>query len=160
LAFMVAWAAGTRLVRVPIRRLVQTVEAWRRGDDTARTGIVTDASELSILAHAIDTYMNELVADRIARRAAEESRDLLLREMEHRVKNLLAIVQAVVRQTLKGEVAPQVFVGRCHVDGGEREAGWIDPYAAAISRHPANACDRRLRRVRRKIRWRWTLKWL
>ena len=110
LAFMVAWVAGSRLFRVPIRRLVQTVEAWRRGDDAARTGIVTDASELSILAHAIDTYMNELVADRTARRAAEESRDLLLREMEHRVKNLLAMVQAVVRQTLKGEVAPQVLI--------------------------------------------------
>ena len=38
--------------------------------------------------------------------------------------------------------------------------GRIGLYAAAISRHVANAFDRSSRKVRREIRWRWTLKWL
>jgi two-component sensor histidine kinase len=108
-AFVLAWAAGTRLFRDPIRQLVRTVEAWRRGDDTARTGIGFGGSELSILAHAIDSYMDDLVTGRSARQAAEESRDLLLHEMEHRVKNTHATVQAVVRQTLKGRVEPEIL---------------------------------------------------
>lgn len=108
-AFALAWVVGTRLFRDPIRQLVGTVEAWRRGDSTARTGIASGGSELSILAQAIDGYMNELVVGRDARRAAEESRDLLLREMEHRVKNTLATVEAIVRQTLKGRVGPEVL---------------------------------------------------
>jgi two-component sensor histidine kinase len=113
-AFTLAWVVGTRLFRDPIRQLVGTVEAWRRGDNTARTGITSGGSELSILAQAIDRYMNELVAGRTAQRAAEESRDLLLHEMEHRVKNTLATVQAIVRQTLKGRVNPDVL---CNLEG-------------------------------------------
>ena len=52
------------------------------------------------------------------------------------------------------------FARLCHVHRGAREA-WPDRlYAAAISRHVANAFDRSSRKVRREVRWRWTLKWL
>jgi two-component sensor histidine kinase len=106
-AFLLAGLLGNRLVRDPIRRLVKTVDAWRRGDESARTGISSNTgTELFALAHAIDRYMDELVLDRAALRKAEARRELLFREMEHRIKNILATVQAVAKQTLRGKAAP------------------------------------------------------
>src|SRR5271165_1703570 len=43
------------------------------------------------------------------RRAAENRALLLLSELDHRVKNILAIVSAVVTQTLKNSPTPEVF---------------------------------------------------
>ena len=44
-----------------------------------------------------------------ARRAAEQKAALLLGELDHRVKNILAIVSAVISQTLKTTATPQAF---------------------------------------------------
>ena len=100
-AFLVAWLIGDRLLRQPIRRILDTIASWRSGDETARTGIPADGSELSSLAASIDEHMDNLVAVRAARAAAEERRTLLLREMNHRIKNILAAVQAIANQTFK-----------------------------------------------------------
>ena len=105
-AFLVAWLVGDRLLRQPIRRILGTIAIWRSGDDTARTGIPADGSELSALAASIDEYMDSLVAGRAARVAAEEHRALLLREMNHRIKNILAAVQALANQTFKDRATP------------------------------------------------------
>ena len=105
-ACLVAWLVGDRLFRRPIRRMLATVASWRAGDETARTGIAADASELSELAAAIDGYMENLVAVRAERAAVEERRSLLLREMNHRIKNLLATVQAIANQTFKDRATP------------------------------------------------------
>lgn len=43
------------------------------------------------------------------RKAAEQKASLLLGELDHRVKNILAIVSAVVSQTLRTSPAPEVF---------------------------------------------------
>jgi two-component sensor histidine kinase len=43
------------------------------------------------------------------RQRAREADELLLREMEHRVKNLLATVQALARQTLCASPTPEIF---------------------------------------------------
>lgn len=45
--------------------------------------------------------MDELVAARQLRQKDEERRNVLMRELDHRVKNLLATVQAVARQSFK-----------------------------------------------------------
>ena len=44
-----------------------------------------------------------------ARRAAEQKAALLLGELDHRVKNILAIVSAVIAQTLKTTPTPEAF---------------------------------------------------
>jgi two-component system CheB/CheR fusion protein len=44
-----------------------------------------------------------------ARRAAEQKAALLLSELDHRVKNILAIVSAVVTQTLRTCASPEAF---------------------------------------------------
>src|SRR5258706_1501539 len=59
-----------------------------------------------------------IVADITARKQAEEHIQLLMREISHRAKNLLAVVQVMARQTA-GEVDPQVFAERF----GDRLAG-------------------------------------
>jgi two-component sensor histidine kinase len=105
-ACLVAWLVGDRLFRRPIGLMLATVASWRGGDETARTGIAADASELSDLAAAIDGYMDNLVAVRAERAAEEERRALLLREMNHRIKNLLAAVQAIANQTFKDRATP------------------------------------------------------
>ena len=50
-----------------------------------------------------------VVARNSARRAAEQKTSLLLGELDHRVKNILAIVSAVVSQTVKTSTTPEAF---------------------------------------------------
>lgn len=106
ISFIFAAAAGERLLRRPVMRIVDTVERWRAGDETARTGITGDASELSMLAAAIDQYRDELLAARAAREASEARRGVLLREMNHRIKNLFATVQAIANQSFRDRAPP------------------------------------------------------
>lgn len=105
-AGLIVWWLGNRLLRAPLLRILATVESWRAGDETARTGIRRDGSEISLLAAATDEYMDAVRADRTARRKAEEHRTLLLREMSHRIKNVLATVQAIANQTFRDGARP------------------------------------------------------
>ena len=120
-ACLVAWTVGDSLFRQPIRRILATIASWRAGDEKARTGIPVDGSELSVLAASIDEYMDSLVAARAEGAAAEERRELLLREMNHRIKNILAAVQAIANQSFKGRATPdslKTFGSRLRGDGG------------------------------------------
>jgi two-component sensor histidine kinase len=108
-AFLLAWMVGDRLFRRPIRRILDTVARWRAGDESARIGIAPDAGELSILAAAIDGYMDSLVLVRAERAEAEERRTLLLREMNHRIKNILSAVQAIANQTFRDGGTPETL---------------------------------------------------
>ncbi|MBA3448637.1 MAG: hypothetical protein H0T56_13745 [Pseudaminobacter sp.] len=103
-AFAIAWFAGDRLFQRPVNRLLRTIAAWRRGDNTARSGAEPDGDEVAALGMAIDEYMDEVVADRAARRRAEEHRNLVVGELDHRVKNILATVQSVAIQTFKEDM--------------------------------------------------------
>lgn len=53
-----------------------------------------------------------VVQDITARKAAEERQLLLMAELDHRVKNILAIVQALARRSLAGPEGPKVFSER------------------------------------------------
>ena len=56
------------------------------------------------------TGVSLVARDIRARKAAEEKAALLLGELDHRVKNILSIVSAVVSQTLKTSLSPEHFV--------------------------------------------------
>ncbi len=101
LAFLLAWLAARALLQRPVGRILATVAAWRKGDEAARTGMNAEAGELSLIGGSFDAFMDELVAGRAARRAAEEHSDLLARELQHRTKNTLATVQAIAAQTFR-----------------------------------------------------------
>jgi PAS domain S-box-containing protein len=64
------------------------------------------------------THLLGVALDITERKQAEEHVKLLLRELNHRAKNLLTVVQALARHTAN-EVAPEVFAERF----GERLAG-------------------------------------
>lgn len=63
------------------------------------------------------------IADISERRRAEQQRELLIRELNHRVKNILAIVQSIAAQTLRGTDSREEF--------GERFSGRLAALAAA-----------------------------
>lgn len=101
-ACVLAWIIGDRLFRRPIRRILATIESWRAGHQDARTRLVADGSEMAALGAAIDEYMDGIAA-------SEEHRQLLLREMNHRIKNLMANVQAVANQTFRDGAGPDAL---------------------------------------------------
>jgi PAS domain S-box-containing protein len=80
------------------------------------THTTRDGQEITVESrHVRVKYDGELYAletnrDITARKRAEEQVDLLMREANHRVKNLLGLVQAIARQTAAG--SPQDFIGR------------------------------------------------
>ncbi|MFD0462364.1 HWE histidine kinase domain-containing protein [Microvirga aerilata] len=101
LALLSAWILGRRFVRAPVARLMHTIQAWRGGERTARTGMPGGAGELEAVGAAIDGLMDELDRRQAARDAAEEHRRLLVNELNHRVKNTLATVQSIASRTLR-----------------------------------------------------------
>ena len=115
LALLLARSTSAAFVDRPFRQLVGTIDKWRRSDVTARTGMTEREGELGAVGKAIDEFMDELESARASRRKAEEQREMLLGELDHRVKNLLATVQSVARQSFSGPErteAVNVFIQR------------------------------------------------
>lgn len=104
LSFVLAWLTSTELIRRPVGKLIATIEAWRGGDEAVRTGMSERSGEFGIVGKAIDDFLCELVAARQVAARAEEQRELVLRELDHRIKNLLATVQSMARQTFRETV--------------------------------------------------------
>jgi PAS domain S-box-containing protein len=57
------------------------------------------------------SYGVRIVRDISDRKVAEDRQRLLLNELNHRVKNMLAVVQGIAHQTLKGESVPPELTG-------------------------------------------------
>jgi two-component sensor histidine kinase len=100
-AVMLALSFGRQFIRRPVLRLLQTIRAWRGGDHAARTGMLRGQAEFHQIGRAIDDLLDELGERQAAQAEAEQHRDLLARELDHRIKNLLATVQALARQSFK-----------------------------------------------------------
>lgn len=101
MALALASATGRSSIRRPVSHLLRTVEAWRANNEAVRTGMSAGNGEFGQLGAAIDAYMDELVAARQKRQEDEEQRAILMRELDHRIKNLLTTVRAVARQSFK-----------------------------------------------------------
>jgi two-component sensor histidine kinase len=118
-ALLLALSFGRQFIRQPVLRLLDTIRAWRGGDHTARTGMRPGRGEFHQVGVAVDALLDELGERQAAQQEAEQHRDLLARELDHRVKNLLATVQALARQTFKdADLAKgplQAFYGRLAV---------------------------------------------
>lgn len=100
-ALLLALSFGRQFIRRPVLRLLDTIRAWRAGDHAARTGMSPGRAEFHQVGRAIDELLDELGERQTAQAEAEQHRDLLARELDHRVKNLLATVQALARQSFK-----------------------------------------------------------
>ncbi|HEX3755149.1 MAG TPA: sensor histidine kinase [Rhizomicrobium sp.] len=81
-------------------------------DEPGRFTQESEDNVISVAAHAAIAINNarllKAAQDEIAqRRLAEEAKELILREIQHRVKNTLGVVQAMVGQTFKTAPAPE-----------------------------------------------------
>lgn len=108
-----AWFAGG-LIRRPVNRIAKVIEDWKSGVLDSRTGLRSDAGDVESVGAALDQLLDELEHRQRATLKAEEQRDLLMRELAHRVKNTLALVQAIASQTFGRDKpeAGQVFTER------------------------------------------------
>lgn len=99
LAFLAASFVGNRFILKPITRIVGVLEDWKSGNTSSRTHMSESSGELGLVGHSVDRLLDELEQQLAEAEAAEERRNLLSRELGHRIKNTLAIVGAIARQT-------------------------------------------------------------
>ena len=138
----------TILARIRRGERVDHLETGRRRKDGGFVEVALTVSPVRDRRGRI-VGASKIAREISARRALEERQRLLLGELRHRVKNLLALVQALARQTeaegRSGE-AGDAFLGRlgtlarahelafdadATADLGELVAGTLAPYHAA-----------------------------
>jgi two-component sensor histidine kinase/HAMP domain-containing protein len=108
---------GHRLIHRPLVAIRSVARSWLAGDYTRRTGMHSNAGEIGAVGAALDKMVEELGLRETDRRLAEEQRLILVRELQHRVKNTLAVVQAIAGQSLRGtpETAVQMEAFRARL---------------------------------------------
>ena len=100
---------GRVLIRRPVDRLLASATAWQKGDLQARSGL-DDRSEFGKLGQAFDAmaaslqrHERQLHAELGRSRTLQEQQATMMHELNHRVKNTLATVQSLARQSRGGE---------------------------------------------------------
>ena len=112
----ILWEAfpGTR--NTALARLFHKVMASRETIRSETESIVLKGRWMAYRLFPLGDGLGVVFRDTTDRRVAEEQRDLLIKELEHRVKNTLTIVQSIAAQTFRhGNVDPAVqraFEGR------------------------------------------------
>ena len=86
---------------------VSVINRWSGGDIAARTGLRGRYGEIGEVGASVDGLLDELDRRRVQTEEAEAARAFLSRELSHRVKNTLSVVQAIARQTFSKIVPPQ-----------------------------------------------------
>ncbi|MFW2829222.1 EAL domain-containing protein [Sphingomonas sp. ID0503] len=77
-ALLLAWRFATHYIRRPVKRLAQTVAAWRDGDETARVGRLDPGSEFYDLGTAFDALAETVVErERRLRDTLESTTDIV-----------------------------------------------------------------------------------
>ncbi|AMJ61062.1 sensor histidine kinase [Bosea sp. PAMC 26642] len=100
-SILLGWLLGNRLLRGPVLRISETIAGRRAGNEDLRTQMTADQGDIEALGAEIDAYMDELNRARVEREQGEQHRTMLTHELSHRVKNLLATVQAIASQTFR-----------------------------------------------------------
>ena len=102
LAALAAYWFGDYAVRRPIMRLRTAMQRVAAGDLSARAEVTSRTEELSELAASFNDMARK-------RRHAEEQQRVLLRELNHRMKNSFAAVRSIAAQTLSHAASPEEF---------------------------------------------------
>ncbi len=98
LTLAATWLMGDGVFVRPIRKVTRVLGLWRAGDRSARTRYDAASGELGELGAELDRLMDEIGR-------SEDQRALLAAELEHRVKNTLATVQALASATMNRPAA-------------------------------------------------------
>lgn len=130
-----AWLIAQSLVTRPVNRILQTIRAWRNGNAGARSRMKYGTGELAQLGVAVDRFLAELEQQKIEASRNEQLRRLLVSELEHRVKNTLATIQAIATQTFgRGRSINEelsAFTGRLQAMGHMHELLVAEDWKAA-----------------------------
>jgi two-component sensor histidine kinase len=102
LAGLAALWFGSYAVRRPIMKLRTAMQRVAAGDLSVRAEVASGIEELSELAASFDEMARK-------RRHAEEQQRILLRELNHRMKNSFAAVRSIAAQTLSHAGDPEDF---------------------------------------------------
>lgn len=84
-----AWLVGRHFVRRPVEALVDATRRWQNGDYAARATLADGFTEIGRLGHAFDE-----MAERLQQQLRQK--DLLLREVNHRIMNSLQLLSSVL----------------------------------------------------------------
>lgn len=109
IAFLAANFVGNRFIIRPIDDVVDVLERWSSGDTSARTRMVATHGEIGQVGSSVDRLLDELDRRQATAEEAEAARALLTRELSHRVKNTLSIIQVMLRQTFRKIVPSETF---------------------------------------------------
>jgi two-component sensor histidine kinase len=109
IAFLAANFVGNRFILRPVDDIVQVLDRWSGGDTAARTKMVATHGEIGQVGSSVDRLLDELDRRQAVAEEAEAARALLTRELSHRVKNTLSIIQVMLRQTFRKIVPPEIF---------------------------------------------------
>ncbi|MGH8146694.1 MAG: chemotaxis protein CheB [Rhodanobacteraceae bacterium] len=88
------------LRRIARGEAIEHFETVRRRKDGSRLDISVTISPLTVAGRVVGA--SKIARDITERKRAEQHRDLLINELNHRVKNTLATVQSLAMQTFKG----------------------------------------------------------
>lgn len=148
LALIVAVAAGlaaARIVRRPLLTLVDT--ARRLGQGKTVTHKASIMSEANVVGEALEQASLTIAAREASLRKETEKTVALAREVAHRTKNVMAVVAAIARQSIRSSKSPQdfaiIFEGR--LGGLARsldllvETDWEGVALAALVNHQLSA---------------------
>jgi two-component sensor histidine kinase len=102
LAALAAYWFGDYAVRRPIMRLRTAMQRVAAGDLSARAEVTSGTEELAGLAASFNHMARK-------RRHAEEQQRILLRELNHRMKNSFAAIRSIAAQTLSHTADPEDF---------------------------------------------------
>jgi two-component sensor histidine kinase len=109
LALAAAWWGAEALITRWVRALSRAAKRMAGGDLSARSNVPHDAYEIGELAAAFDGMAEAIERERERLRAALGQRETLLRELNHRIKNAFALVQAIAVRTLRHSPDPEAF---------------------------------------------------
>jgi two-component sensor histidine kinase len=102
LAGLAAFWFGSYAVRRPIKKLRTAIQRVAAGDLSVRAEVASGIEELAELAASFDEMARK-------RRQAEEQQQILLRELNHRIKNSFAAVRSIAAQTLSHAADQEQF---------------------------------------------------
>jgi two-component sensor histidine kinase len=111
LALIVVWLATDLQIGRPVRRLTRTAEAYSQGDLSTRAAL-TGPAELRALAGTFNDMAERIAGRERELREAIETREAMMREIHHRVKNNLQIVTSLLNlqaKAVEGESAQRAF---------------------------------------------------
>jgi two-component sensor histidine kinase/PAS domain-containing protein len=94
-ALVASFAAARSLIGRPVQDLLALARAWSRGE-TSTVARPIPTAEFEAIAAALDAMGHDIEARSAA---AARQQELLVSELNHRVKNTLALVQAIGSQT-------------------------------------------------------------